>query len=60
MNECFNAITLALWVYVLIPFWLVTGFYWFKDKRAERKRLEELRAEEDAELARLKAELDVK
>ena len=23
MSDCFNAITLAVWVYVLIPFWMV-------------------------------------
>ena len=34
MSDCFNAITLAVWVYVLIPFWMVWGYYWIKDKRA--------------------------
>ena len=45
MSDCFNAITLAVWVYVLIPFWMVWGYYWIKDKRAkrrERQRIDEL------------------
>ncbi|MES8371412.1 hypothetical protein U6J68_12720, partial [Cutibacterium acnes] len=48
MSDCFNAITLAVWVYVLIPFWMVWGYYWIKDKRAkrrERQRIDELIAE---------------
>lgn len=53
MSDCFNAITLAVWVYVLIPFWMVWGYYWTKDKRAkhrERQRIDELIAKEKAEL----------
>ncbi|MHB0829488.1 MAG: hypothetical protein ACYCDN_08440 [Schaalia turicensis] len=37
MSDCFNAITLAVWVYVLIPFWIVWGYYWIKDKRDQRR-----------------------
>ena len=56
MSDCFNAITLAVWVYVLIPFWM--GYYWIKDKRAkrrERQRIDELIAKEKAELDRMNA-----
>ena len=58
MSDCFNAITLAVWVYVLIPFWMVCGYYWIKDKRAkrrERQRIDELIAKEKAELDRMNA-----
>lgn len=58
MSDCFNAITLAVWVYVLIPFWMVWGYYWIKDKRAkrrERQRIGELIAKEKAELDRMNA-----
>ena len=58
MSDCFNAITLAVWVYVLIPFWMVWGYYWIKDKRAkrrERQRIDELIAKEKAELDRMNA-----
>lgn len=37
MSDCFNAITLAVWVYVLIPFWMVWGYYWIKDKQVQRR-----------------------
>ena len=58
MSDCFNAITLAVWVYVLIPFWMVWGYNWIKDKRAkrrERQRIDELIAKEKAELDRMNA-----
>lgn len=58
MSDCFNAITLAVWVYGLIPFWMVWGYYWIKDKRAqrrERQRIDELIAKEKAELDRMNA-----
>ena len=58
MSDCFNAITLAVWVYVLIPFWMVWGYYWIKDKqvqRRERQRIDELIAKEKAELDRMNA-----
>ena len=58
MSDCFNAITLAAWVYVLIPFCMVWGYYWIKDKRAqrrERQRIDELIAKEKAELDRMNA-----
>ena len=58
MSDCFNAITLAVWVYVLIPFWMVWGYYWIKDKQAkrrERQRIDELIAKEKAELDRMNA-----
>lgn len=58
MSDCFNAITLAVWVYVLIPFWMVWGYYWIKDKRTkrrERQRIDELIAKEKAELDRMNA-----
>lgn len=58
MSDCFNAITLAVWVYVLIPFWIVWSYYWIKDKRAqrrERQRLDELIAKEKAGLDRMNA-----
>ena len=58
MSDCFNAIPLAVWVYVLIPFWMVWGYYWIKDKRAkrrERQRIDELIAKEKAELDRMNA-----
>lgn len=58
MSDCFNAITLAVWVYVLIPFWIVWGYYWIKDKRVqrrERQRIDELIAKEKAELDRMNA-----
>ncbi|MDO4613224.1 MAG: hypothetical protein Q4B10_04090 [Actinomycetaceae bacterium] len=52
------ATALAVWVYVLIPFWMVWGYYWIKDKRAkrrERQRIDELIAKEKAELDRMNA-----
>ena len=58
MSDCFDAITLAVWVYVLIPFWMAWGYYWFKDKRAkrrERQRIDELIANEKAQLDRMNA-----
>ncbi|MDK8345235.1 hypothetical protein QP868_08320 [Brevibacterium sp. UMB1308A] len=58
MSDCFNAITLAVWVYVLIPFWMVWGYYWIKNKRVkrrERQRIDELIAKENAELDRMNA-----
>lgn len=62
-NEFFQAITLAYLLYVAIP--LCVGFCTVfvcnkLDERKQRKHIEALIAEEDAELARLKAELDVK
>lgn len=58
MSDCFNAITLAVWGYVLIPFWIVWGYYWIKGKRAkrrERQRIDELIVKEKAELDRMNA-----
>ena len=58
MSDCFNAITLAVWVYVLIPFWMVWGYDWITDQRAkrrERQRIDELIAKEKAELDRMNA-----
>lgn len=58
MSDCFNAITLAIWIYVLIPFWIVWGYHWIKDKRTqrrERQRIDELIAKEKAELDRMNA-----
>lgn len=58
MSDCFNAITLAVWVYRLIPFWMVWSCYWIKDKRAkrhERQRIDELIAKAKAELDRMNA-----
>lgn len=58
MSDCFNAITLAVWVYGLIPFWMVWGYYWIKDKRdqrRERQHIDELIAKENAELDRMNA-----
>lgn len=59
MHECFQAITLALWVYVLIPFYGIWGYYKVKDKldeRRERKRINELIEAEKAEIQRLHTE----
>lgn len=56
MKDCFNAITLAVWVYVLIPLWMIRGYYWIKDKlaqRRERQRIYELIAKEKTELDRM-------
>lgn len=58
MSDCFNAITLAVWVYVLIPFWMVWGYYWIKDKRTqrrERQRIDELISKEKTEFDRMNA-----
>ncbi|WP_341827352.1 hypothetical protein QEU97_06770 [Trueperella pyogenes] len=59
-NEFFQAITLAYLLYVAMP--LCVGFctVFVCNKLDERKHIEALIAEEDAELARLKTELDVK
>lgn len=48
----FNAITLAFWVYVLIPFYVVWFVEWLKDKRAirkDRERIDQLMADAEAE-----------
>lgn len=48
----FNAITLALWVYVLIPFYAVWFVEWLKDKRAirkDRQRIDQLMADAEAQ-----------
>lgn len=47
MKDCFMAITLAYWLYVLIPVGVVLLLSWISDKREERriaKLLEEERA----------------
>lgn len=57
MWDVFNAITLAIWVYVLIPFWVVFLFGWIKNKlqiRRDRKRVAELLEAEKAEFDRLR------
>lgn len=57
MWDVFNAITLAIWVYVLIPFWVVFLFGWIKNKlqsRRDRKRVAELFEAEKAEFDRLR------
>ena len=46
MSDCLNAITLAVWVYVLIPFWMVWGYYWIKDKRAQRRERQRIAGDE--------------
>ena len=56
MKDCFMAITLAVWVYVLIPVGVTLLLSWISDKREERrfaKLLEEERARVTAnEIAR--------
>lgn len=45
--DVFNAITLAVWIYVLIPFWGVALYEWIKHKRQirrDRKKLDQLLA----------------
>lgn len=47
MKDCFMAITLAYWVYVLIPVGIALLLSWISDEREERriaKLLEEERA----------------
>ncbi len=47
MKDCFMAITLAYWLYVLIPIGVAVVTSWISDKREERrfaKLLEEERA----------------
>ncbi|MBH5299876.1 hypothetical protein EU799_10490 [Corynebacterium silvaticum] len=56
MNDCFMAITLAYWLYFLIPIGVALLLSWISDKREERrfaKLLEEERARvRDSEIAR--------
>lgn len=56
MNDCFMAITLAYWLYFLIPVGVALLLSWISDKREERrfaKLLEEERARVTAnEIAR--------
>lgn len=57
MWDVFSAITLAIWVYVLIPFWVVFLFDWIKNKlqiRRDHKRVAELLEAEKAEFDRLR------
>lgn len=49
--DVFNAITLAVWIYVLLPIWGVTLYEWIKHKRQirrDRKQLEQLLAKAEA------------
>ncbi len=49
--DVFNAITLAVWIYVLIPIWGVALYEWIKHKRQirrDRKQLEQLLAQAEA------------
>lgn len=56
MKDCFMAITLAYWLYFLIPVGVALLLSWISDKREERrfaKLLEEERARvRDSEIAR--------
>lgn len=58
MKDCFMAITLAYWLYFLIPVGVALLLSWISDKREERrfaKLLEEERARVTAnEIARTK------
>ena len=36
----FNVITLAFWLYVLLPYFLVELTYWVKERRQSRKERE--------------------
>ncbi|MCQ9371627.1 hypothetical protein NQ024_10325 [Corynebacterium sp. 35RC1] len=61
MWDVFNAITLAFWAYVLIPFWGVVLIDWFKTKRQirrDRKRIDKLMADTEAALEKYRADQD--
>ncbi|WP_375542919.1 DUF1049 domain-containing protein [Corynebacterium glucuronolyticum] len=61
MMDVFWGITLALWAYVLIPSLLVQLLDWVKDKRQirrDRKRIDKLLADTEAELEKYRADHD--
>ncbi|MDY6076773.1 hypothetical protein [Mobiluncus sp.] len=52
MWDVFNAITLAVLVYVVIPFWGAWFFHWLREKREirkDRERIDQLMADTEAE-----------
>lgn len=52
MWEVFNAITLAVLVYVVLPFWGAWFFHWLREKRAirkDRQRINQLMADAEAQ-----------
>lgn len=58
----FNAITLAFWLYVLLPYFLVELTYWVKECRQSRKAREciaELLASEETERDRYRQAPDL-